>query len=155
LIFFADHQEASMKASFLGIGVLSFSLLSASVISVKIFEIHVHTDARSEAKRDSPNVVVNPVPTSEPQIDPPTRISFHRGSTGETILGSVDRGRNYVLRAREGQRLSATVSSANNCIVFNSNTTTITFTTVRGDNWLGLVNNCGAQSGFSLTVSIL
>ena len=145
-----------MKGSFLGIGLLSISLLSVSVVSVKLFEIHVYTGAHSEAKRDSPSVVVNPVPTSEPPIDPPTRISFHRGSTGETVLGSVDRGKNYVLQARKGQRLSATVSSANGCILFNSGTTTITFTTVRGDNWLGLINNCGVQSaGFSLTVSIL
>ena len=140
-----------MKISFLRIGVLSVSVLSASLFSVKVFEIQLHL----EAKSDSTNVAVNPVPTSEPQIDPPTRISFHRGSTGETISGSVARGRNYVLRAKEGQHLSATVSSANNCIVFSTGTTTITFTTVKGDNGLGLVNNCGVQSAFSLTVSIL
>ena len=143
-----------MKGSFLSIGILSL-FLSASIVSVKVFEIHLHLGSQSDTKRDAPNVVVNPVPTSEPQIDPPARISFQRGSTGETISGSLARGRNYVLRAKAGQQLSATVSSANNCIVFSTGTTTVNFTTVKGDNSLSLVNNCGAQSTFSLSVSIL
>ena len=144
-----------MKISFLRIAVLSISVLSASIFSVKLFEVHIHWGSRPEEKRDPPRVVVNSVSTSEPQIDPQTRIHFHRGTTGQTISGSVARGRDYVLRAKQGQHLSATVSSANGCVVLSPGSTTVTFTTIKGDNWLGLVNNCGAQSTFSLTVSIL
>lgn len=144
-----------MKISFLRIGVLSISVLSASLFSVKLFEVHIHWGSRSEEKRDESPVVVNGASTSEPQIDPPTRISFHRGTTGQTISGNVGRDRDYVLLAKDGQHLTASVSSANGCVVFNSGATTVTFTTVKGDNWLGLVNHCGAQSTFNLSVSIL
>jgi len=144
-----------MKIRFLSIGFLSVSLLSASFVSLKLFEIHIHWPTSSEVKRDPPPVVTNPVPPSERQIEPPVRINFQRGRTGETISGNIAGRRNYVLRAKEGQHLSAAVSSANGCIVFGSGTTTVTFRTVKGDNWLGLVNNCGAQSTFSVTVSIL
>lgn len=144
-----------MRISFLRIAVLSISVVSASIFSVKLFEVHIHWNTHSEEKRDQPGFVVNPVPTSQPQIDPPTRISFHRGTTGQTVSGNLARGRDYVLSARQGQHLTATVSSANGCVVFSPGTTTVSFTTVKGDNWLGLVNNCGAESTFSLTVSIL
>lgn len=144
-----------MKFGFLRIAILSISVVSASVFSVKLFEIHFHWDSHPEAKRDEPRVVANPVPMSEPQIEQPTRISFRRGTTGQTFSGNVVRGRDFVLRAKQGQSLTASVSSANGCVVFNSGTTTVSYATVKGDNWLGLVNNCGSQSPFSLTVSIL
>lgn len=144
-----------MRFNFLRIAVLSISLVSASLFSVKLFEIHLHWPTQHEEKRDPPAVMVNPVHMSEPQIDQPTRISFRRGSTGQTISGNVARIKDFVLRAKQGQHLTASVSSANNCVVFNSGTTNVSYTTVKGDNWLGLVNNCGGQSTFSLTVSIL
>jgi hypothetical protein len=144
-----------MRISFLRIGVLSISVLSASLFSVKLFEVHIHWNTHHEDIRNPPAVVVNPVPISEPQMDPPTRISFNRGATGQTISGNVVRGRDYLLRAKQGQYLTATVSSANGCVVFSPGTKTVTFTTVRGDNWLHVVNNCAAQSTFSLTVTIL
>lgn len=144
-----------MKFSFLRIAVFSVSLLSASLFSVKLLEIHLHWDTHHEEKRDQAQVVVNRVPAPEPQVDQLTRISFQRGSTGQTISGNVANGRDFVLRAKQGQQLTATVSSTNSCVVFSSGTTTVTYTTVKGDNRLSLANNCGSQSAFSLTVSIL
>ena len=144
-----------MKFSFLRTAILSISVLSASLFSVKLFEIHFHWDRHPEEKRDQQRVVANPVPMSEPQIEQPTRISFRRGTTGQTFSGNIVRGRDFVLRAKQGQNLTASVSSANGCVVFTSGTTTMTYATVKGDNWLGVINNCGSQSPFSLTVSIL
>ena len=144
-----------MKFSFLRFAVLSISVLSASLVSVKLFEVHLHLNTHPEAKRDQQQVVVNPVPMSDPQVVQPTRISFHRGTTGQTISGNIARVKGYVLRAKQGQHLTATVTSNNNCVAFSPGTTTVTYTTVKGDNLLGLVNNCGGQSTFSLTVSIL
>jgi hypothetical protein len=145
-----------MKFSFARVAVLSISVLSASLFSVKLLEIHIHWPAPPEQNRAQTGAVANPVSTSPPRIDvPPTRISFLRGTTGQTVSGNVARGRDYVLRAKEGQHLTASVSSANGCVVFSPGTTSVSLTTVKGDNRLGLINNCGAESAFSLTVSIL
>jgi hypothetical protein len=140
-----------MKMSFLRIGVLTISLLSASVFSFKVFEIHFHLDSRSEAKPANSNSLTD---RSEMSDDSPTRISFRRGNVGEKISGLLSRSRSYVLRAKNGQTLSAMISSPNGCVVFDTGSTSIDFTTTRGDNSLTIVNNCGGQSNFDLAVDI-
>jgi len=135
-------------------GVLTVSILSASLFSFKVFEIHLHLSSPAQGKTVSSNLVIDKLTATETSVDPPTRISFSRGGVGETISGSVARSRNYVLRAKSGQYLSATLSAANGCVVFNTGSPTINFTTATGDNWLAVVNHCGGQSSFDLTVDI-
>jgi hypothetical protein len=136
-----------MKLSFLRIGVISVSLLSASLFSFKLFELHIHFYPDSEARTGDNGPPAVPA-------DAPERINFRRGALGETVQGVVDRGKSYVLRANTGQSLSASVSSSNHCVVFQSGSTTVNFTTVAGDNSLAVVNSCGGQSDFRLAVDI-
>lgn len=82
------------------------------------------------------------------------RINFHRGSAQETISGVVATERSYVLRAKSGQYLSASVNSGNGCVVFSGGSASTSYTTTKGDNRLSLVNTCGGQASFSLTVYI-
>lgn len=94
-----------------------------------------------------------PVETTAPSVDSPGRISFRRGSVQETISGAVARNKSYVLKAKAGQYLSATITS-NGCVVFNTRATSMNFVTASGDNWITVVNNCGTQAAFNLTVDI-
>ena len=94
-----------------------------------------------------------PAETTTPSVDSPARISFRRGSVQETISGVVARSKGYVLKAKAGQYLSATVTS-NGCVVFSAGSTSMNIVTANGDNWITVVNNCGAQSPFNLTVDI-
>jgi hypothetical protein len=92
-------------------------------------------------------------PAETTSVDSAARISFRRGSVEETISGVVARSKSYVLKAKAGQSLSATVTS-NGCVVFNTASNSMTFITANGDNWITVVNNCGAQAPFNLTVYI-
>lgn len=94
-----------------------------------------------------------PVETTAPSVDSTARITFRRGSVQETISGVVARSKSYVLKAKAGQYLSATVTS-NGCVVFNTSSTSMNFVTAKGDNWITVVNNCGTQTPFNLTVDI-
>jgi hypothetical protein len=85
---------------------------------------------------------------------PIERITFRKGSVEETISGSVLTERSFVLRARSGQYLSASVGSNNGCVVFKNGSTSTSYTTSGGDNRLSLVNNCGGQANFNLTVNV-
>ncbi|HEV2827979.1 MAG TPA: hypothetical protein VGW76_10290 [Pyrinomonadaceae bacterium] len=93
------------------------------------------------------------VETAAPSVDSPARISFRRGNAEETISGVVARSKSYVLKAKAGQSLSATVTS-NGCVVFNTAGNSMNYITANGDNWITVVNNCGAQTPFNLTVSV-
>lgn len=92
-------------------------------------------------------------PAETTSVDSAARISFRRGSLEETIPGVVARSKSYVLKAKAGQSLSATVTS-NGCVVFNNASNSMNLITANGDNWITVVNNCGAQAPFNLTVYI-
>jgi hypothetical protein len=94
-----------------------------------------------------------PVEPAAPSVDSPARISFQRGSVQETISGVVARSKSYALKAKGGQYLTATVTS-NGCVVFNTAATSMNYVTANGDNWITVVNNCGGQTPFNLTVSV-
>lgn len=94
-----------------------------------------------------------PVETTTSSVDSPARISFRRGNVQETISGVVARNKSYVLKAKAGQYLSATVTSSG-CVVFNSGATSLNVVTASGDNWITVVNNCGVQAAFNLTVDV-
>jgi hypothetical protein len=91
--------------------------------------------------------------TTAPSVDASARINFRRGSVQEIISGVVARSKSYVLKAKAGQSLSANITS-NGCAVFSTGSTSMNLVTASGDNWITVVNNCGGQATFSLTVDI-
>ena len=85
-----------------------------------------------------------------------TRIRFARGRTSTSASGYIagNEIRKFLLSAREGQQLSANVSSGNGCVQFVGEGTSVSYNTYRGDNDLRIINNCGRRTNFRLTVSI-
>ena len=92
--------------------------------------------------------------TSSSSQQPTARIKFGRGSLEETISGSIGIERSFVLYTLQGQTLSANVNSSNGCVSFKDGSTSANYTTNRGDTYLRLKNNCGANASFNLTVYI-
>jgi hypothetical protein len=90
------------------------------------------------------------------EVSAQTRIQFARGRTSATVSGTINKGagRTFVLRANNGQFLSANVSSRNDCVNFNNGATSTSFITRAGDNILYLTNRCRNAAPFTLTVSI-
>jgi hypothetical protein len=98
---------------------------------------------------------IKPVDSTYTSVSQPTaRINFRKGNLQSTTNGSVFGERSFVLRANSGQYLSANVSSGNGCVAFGNGTTSTSYTTIKGDNRITIVNTCGGQSSFSLTVYI-
>jgi hypothetical protein len=104
----------------------------------------------------------NSTPVPQPSNQAPTfvvdesteRIKFHRGSVQEIISGDIKTARSYVLRARSGQYLAASINSPNGCVTFTNHSANTTSTTVAGDNSLALINNCSTQATFTLTIYV-
>ena len=105
-----------------------------------------------EKKNNPPSTPEKPTVNSYPP-QPTARINFSRGSVSQTVAGSVGSERSFVLAARSGQYLSASVSGGG-CVTFRGGSSSAGFTTSSGDNRLTLVNNCNTESSFSLTVAI-
>lgn len=95
-------------------------------------------------------------PGPPPRFNDPgtTRIAFRRGSTGETVSGTVGRQRSFVLWTLNGQYLSASVRSSGGCVSFTDGGSSTGFSTRSGDTRLYIRNNCGEPSQFSLSVSV-
>ena len=85
-----------------------------------------------------------------------TRIRFARGRTSASVSSSIggNSQRKYFLAAREGQTLSANVSSRNGCVVLGDQQTSTSYVTDSGDNYIDLFNRCGTATSFTLTVSV-
>jgi hypothetical protein len=85
-----------------------------------------------------------------------TRIRFARGRTSASVRGTISSlgAKSYVLGAYSGQYLTANVSSARGCIEFNNGSTSTSFTTVSGNNWIRLLNRCRGSISFTMTLSI-
>ena len=93
-----------------------------------------------------------------------TRINFKRGSSSATVKGTigVNRGvaganyRAYVLRARAGQTISATVSSRNGKVAFadNDETSYTIVTDSSGDYTIRIYNGGANSTTYTITVSI-
>ena len=90
------------------------------------------------------------------EVSAQTRIRFARGRTSASVSGPIGRGstRTFVLGARNGQDLSGNVSSRNGCVKFTEGSTSSSFTTQAGDNFMSVTNYCGRATSFVLTVSI-
>ena len=85
-----------------------------------------------------------------------TRIRFARGRTSTSLSGTLRPGatRWYVLSAIRGQQLSGNISSRGDCVKFTEGSTSVGFTTDRGDNRLSVTNYCRGTATFTMTVSI-
>lgn len=89
-----------------------------------------------------------------------TRIRFRRGSSSATVSGTLGPGvtRGYVLGARRGQVLSATLSSGNGRVDFtqgNLHDTQYSMTVERnGDVYISVDNHGSRATRFTMTVSI-
>ncbi len=89
-----------------------------------------------------------------------SRIRFRRGSSSATVSGTLGAGatRGYVLGARRGQVLSATLSSTNGRVDFtqgNLHDTQYAATVERnGDVYISIDNHGGRATRYTLTISI-
>ena len=90
------------------------------------------------------------------EVTAQTRIRFARGRTSATVSGVLNGRiqRQYLLSAARGQYLTANISSRSGCIKFNDGSTSLSYTTGRGDNDIWVTNNCRTRDSFTLTVSI-
>jgi type IV secretory pathway VirB10-like protein len=97
----------------------------------------------------------SPEPPQPPATDPAvTRITFKRGSVGESMTGTVNERRSFVLRTLPGQFLSASVQSQKRCVSFESGGANTAFETEGGDTMLTIRNKCDTPSGFRLNVNV-
>lgn len=89
-------------------------------------------------------------------VVPQERITFARGTSSATRTGTIDAGRKktYVLGARYGQVLTGNVSSSGDCIKFTEGSTSMSFVTTAGSNYISLTNYCRRPVSFRMTVSI-
>lgn len=89
-----------------------------------------------------------------------TRIRFKRGSSSATVSGTLGAGaaRGYVLGARRGQVLTATLSSTNGQVDFTQgNLHDTQYSTVverNGDVYISIDNHGRRATRYTLTVSI-
>ena len=89
-----------------------------------------------------------------------TRIRFRRGSSSATVSGTLGPGvtRGFVLGARRGQVLSATLSSGNGQVDFtqgNLHDTQYSMTVERnGDVYISIDNHGRRSTRYTMTVSI-
>jgi len=106
---------------------------------------------------ESPNPTITSTPTTSPDKtfppQPTARIKFGRGRVAESVSGVIYSQRSFVLEARSGQYLSASVNGGS-CITFSNGGTSLGYATISGDNRINLINNCNQEARFSLTVSI-
>jgi len=97
-----------------------------------------------------------PVPTVTPVLNdpPPARITFSKGSISERVSGVVARSRSYALRTLDGQFLTSSLDSPDNCVTFTNGSSTTSFNTLRGDSYINIKNNCGHPAKFTLLVTV-
>jgi hypothetical protein len=113
------------------------------------------------AKNDEPHDNRDPGPSTTPDVgedrftDPgPARITFRRGAVGDTVAGRIAKERSFVLQTIAGQRLSAQVRSAGNCVEFSGGGTSTGFSTSQGDSRVTIVNICDRPARFTLSITV-
>ncbi len=84
------------------------------------------------------------------------RLKMARGATSVPFSGEINAGdnRSFVLACRAGQALSATVTGGS-CVTFGPSGSSISRTTVSGDNFVTVTNNCQTLSRFTVRISVL
>ena len=98
-----------------------------------------------------------PSKSAPPEMNAPvlSRMNFRRGEITHNETGRIAaRGeRVFLLRCRRGQTLSASVSSDNNCVGFDNNSSSVYYVTTAGDNRITLKNSC-ESTAFNVSVTI-
>jgi hypothetical protein len=94
------------------------------------------------------------IPTGKKLDGSTTRINFRPGATSATAAGAVAEEATFVLRAKEGQTLSAHITSPGGCIKFEDEDASTSLQMDAGDNYLTVVNSCGKPTSMVLSVSI-
>jgi hypothetical protein len=86
-----------------------------------------------------------------------SRINFAKGRTSASVSGKINGqiDRSFVLGAKYGQWLTASVSSRNGCVQFTNGSTGISYETRSGNNYLYIINRCRNATSFTITVSIV
>jgi len=114
------------------------------------------TPARNVEPSENRNSDVSVDPDGgEPFTDPgPARVTFRRGSVGETVAGRIAEERSFLLYTMAGQSLSARVRSAGNCVEFADGGTSTGFSTSQGDSRVTIVNNCDRPARFTLSITV-
>jgi hypothetical protein len=91
------------------------------------------------------------------QVSIQTRINFAKvrasACVSDKIKGQIDR--RFVLSAKYGQWLTASVSSRNGCIQFTNISAVISDQTRTGNDYLYIINHCRKTTSFTITVSII
>jgi hypothetical protein len=125
----------------------------------------------------SPSTTASPSPTASPKASPQpsstpaptpsapalksypatTRLRFARGAVSSGFSGDLNPNgsRSLVLACMPGQRLSASVSSAGNCVSFSGGGTSYSTYTSGGDNFLRLSNRCSTVTNFRVSITII
>ncbi len=88
-----------------------------------------------------------------------TRIRFKRGTNSATVTGTLGPGgvKSYVLRASQGQSLTATLSSTNGKVDFtqgNIHDTQYSITVEETGDVVVMIDNHGGTTRYTLTISI-
>lgn len=91
------------------------------------------------------------------ELSAQTRIRFPRGRTSTSTSGKINgqMDRSFVLSAKNGQWLTASVSSRNGCVQFTNGSTGISYETGSGNNYLYIINRCRNTTNYTITVSIV
>ncbi len=124
------------------------------------------TPAKTTTTAKSP-AVPTPLPTiaKTPTATPQTpkrasypasvRLKMARGAFSVPFSGEINPGdeRSFILACRAGQSLSATVNGGS-CVTFSLGGSSISRTTVGGDNYVSVTNNCQTPSRFTGRISV-
>lgn len=109
------------------------------------------------AASPKPTIASSPTPTTPNRANYPAtaRIRLAKGRFSAPFSGEINPGdeRSFVLTCRAGQSLSASISGGS-CVTFSGGGTSMSRTTVAGDNYLTVTNNCSSVARFSGSVSI-
>jgi len=105
------------------------------------------TQAQTPTATPKPTVVQNQTVT--------TRMKFNKGEITHNESGNISANgkRIFLLKCLDGQSLSASVSSDNNCVTFDNNSSNLSYITSAGDNRISLKNSCEATR-FRVSVTI-
>lgn len=90
------------------------------------------------------------------QAQPQYPLKFAAGASEATVSGQLkgNEKRTYVLEARDGQQLTAELSSDNTGTRFGDNNTSLNYQTSKGENYVMIWNNGRAVSNYKLKVAI-
>ncbi len=105
----------------------------------------------------TPTRTPQPMPAPLKSYPSTTRLKFGRGAYSTSFSGDINPSdsRLLVLACRAGQSLSVSVSGGDGCVQLSSGGSSQLTTTNRGDNYIGVTNNCSTVVHFSVSITII